>query len=90
MPLLRTKHLRQSDRTAIGSLGHGCGGAGRNPAAPAAGLAEEGGGNDQGLTRARFVGLVGGGGHRRGHSAAQPGGGRRELCSGEAAAQWEE
>jgi hypothetical protein len=49
-----------------------------------------GGGNDQGLTRARFVGLVGGGGRRREHTAAQPGGGRRELYSGEAAARWEE
>jgi hypothetical protein len=66
MPLLRTKHPRQNERNAIGSLGHGGGGAGQNPVAPVAGSAEEGGEDDLGLTGNWFVGLVGGGGCRRG------------------------
>jgi hypothetical protein len=43
MPLLRTKYPRQNERSAIGSLGHGGGGAGRKPVALAAGSAGEGG-----------------------------------------------
>jgi hypothetical protein len=36
VPLLRSKHPRQNGRKAIRSLGHGGGGAGQNPVAPAA------------------------------------------------------
>jgi hypothetical protein len=46
MPLLRTKHPRQKERNAIGSLGHGGAGSDQNPATPAAGSAGEGGEDD--------------------------------------------
>jgi hypothetical protein len=40
-PLVHTKDLVNKERDAIGSLGHGEGGSGQNPAASAAGSAGE-------------------------------------------------
>jgi hypothetical protein len=80
MRLLRTKHPRQNERNAIGSLGHGGGGAGQNQTgkvgrttrdSPATGLWA-------------WLGVEGAG---EGGSAAPSGSGRGSWCSGEGAAR---
>jgi hypothetical protein len=59
MPLLCTKTPGNIGEPAIGSLGAAGGGPRRNPVRPAVLLAGKVGERDLGLTRARFVRLVG-------------------------------